>query len=161
MCKLSSELNDEDTSNMKLYLQCQRIARTKKLDNLKYSADVLMFIDRRKLISPHDVTFLMDMFDSDGARNIPPIIKKYQREFSDSLIEHDEEESTTCKTPHDQASLIMEKSSSRAASLNSVSNSTNCNLSIKSSISDEEKLQLKCFCFAIGKKKETTVIDSL
>jgi hypothetical protein len=59
-------------------LQAKTLVKAKKLESLKYPSDILMFLDRRKLISPQNLDFLTAMLnDTDTVNTIPNHILNY------------------------------------------------------------------------------------
>ena len=153
LCQISGSINEEGTSMIKLYLQAKTLVKAKKLESLKYPPDILMFLDRRKFISPQDLGFLITMLnDTDTVTtDIKSMLQSYDDQISVDEIsvdetDHEEKQLTSDKASEDRSTLLMENTSSETISEDSVCLKTH-NKSTSSSISDDEKLQSMCFCF--------------
>ena len=150
LCQISGGINEEGTSLIKLYLQAKTLVKAKKLERLKYPSDILMFLDRRKLISPQNLDFLTAMLnDTDTVTmDIKLMLQSYHEEITmdDHETDKEEMEVTPVKTSQDRSSLLMDNGSYGTASQDSVCLKTH-KKSTNSSISDDEKLQSMCFCF--------------
>ena len=81
LCQISGRINEEGTSLMKLYLQAKMLVKAKKLESLKYPSDILMFLDRRKFISPRDLGFLITMLNDTeiGTTDLKSVLQSYLR----------------------------------------------------------------------------------
>jgi hypothetical protein len=66
LCQISGGINEEGTSLMKLYLQAKTLVKAKKLERLNYPSDILMFLDRRKLISTQNLVFFIITYATVG-----------------------------------------------------------------------------------------------
>ena len=150
LCQLSGRINEEGTSLMKLYLQAKTLVKVKKLESLKYPSDILMFLDRRKFISPQDLGFLITMLNDTeiGTTDVRSVLQSYYDEIAvdDHETDHEEKELNLVKASEDRSTLLMDNASSETTSQNSVCLKTR-NKSNNSSISDDEKLQSMCLYF--------------
>ena len=164
LCQISGRINDEGTSLMKLYLQAKTLVKAKRLESLKYPSDILMFLDRRKLISPQNLDFLTAMLnDTDTVTtDIKSMLQSYHDEITveDHEMDYEEKELTPVKTSEDQSSLLMDNRSCGTISQDSVCLKTH-KKSTNSSISDDEKLQSMCFCFpsVVNRKRDNSRYD--
>ena len=148
LCQISGRINEEGTSLMKLYLQAKMLVKVKKLESLKYPSDILMFLDRRKFISPQNLGFLITMLNDTeiGTTDVRSVLQSYYDEISVDETDHEEKELTSVKESQDRFTLLMDNASSETTSQNSVCLKTH-NKSNNSSISDDEKLQSMCLYF--------------
>ena len=148
LCQISGRINEEGTSLMKLYLQAKMLVKAKKLESLKYPSDILMFLDRRKFISPRDLGFLITMLNDTeiGTTDLKSVLQSYYDEIAVDETDHEEKELTSVKASEDRSTLLMDNGSCGTLSQNSVCLKTH-NKSNNSSKSDDEKLQSMCFCF--------------
>jgi hypothetical protein len=78
---------------MKLYLQAKMLVKVKKLESLKYPSDILMFLDRRKFISPQNLGFLITMLNDTeiGTTDVRSGLQRYYDEIAvdDHETDHD------------------------------------------------------------------------
>jgi hypothetical protein len=138
LCQLSGRINEEGTSLMKLYLQAKTLVKVKKLERLKYPSDILMFLDRRKFISPRDLGFLITMLNDTeiGTTDLKSVLQSYYDEIAVDETDHEEKELTSVKASEDRSTLLMDNGSCGTLSQNSVCLKTR-NKSTNSSISDD------------------------
>ena len=140
LCQISGRINEEGTSLMKLYLQAKTLVKFKKLESLKYPSDILMFLDRRKFISPQNLGFLITMLNDTeiGTMDVRSVIQSYYAEITvdDHETDHEEKELTPVQASEDRSSLLMDNGSCGTISQNSVCLKTP-NKSNNSSISDD------------------------
>jgi hypothetical protein len=138
VCQISSRINEEETSLMKLYLQAKKsLVKVKKLESLKYPSDILMFLDRRKFISPQNLGFLITMLNVTEIE-IGSVLQSYYAEITvdDHETDHEEKELTPVLVSEDRSSLLMDNGSCGTTSQNSVCLKTH-NKSNNSSKSDD------------------------
>jgi hypothetical protein len=138
LCQLSGRINEEGTSLMKLYLQAKTLVKVKKLERLKYPSDILMFLDRRKFISPRDLGFLITMLNDTeiGTTDLKSVLQSYYDEIAVDETDHEEKELTSVKASEDRSTLLMDNGSCGTTGQNSVCLKTR-NKSTNSSISDD------------------------
>jgi hypothetical protein len=138
LCQLSGRINEEGTSLMKLYLQAKTLVKVKKLERLKYPSDILMFLDRRKFISPRDLGFLITMLNDTeiGTTDLKSVLQSYYDEIAVDETDHEEKELTSVKASEDRSTLLMDNGSSETTSQNSVCLKTH-NKSTNSSKSED------------------------
>ena len=138
LCQLSGRINEEGTSLMKLYLQAKTLVKVKKLERLKYPSDILMFLDRRKFISPRDLGFLITMLNDTeiGTTDLKSVLQSYYDEIAVDETDHEEKELTSVKASEDRSTLLMDNGSCGTLSQNSVCLKTR-NKSTNSSISED------------------------
>ena len=138
LCQLSGRINEEGTSLMKLYLQAKTLVKVKKLERLKYPSDILMFLDRRKFISPRDLGFLITMLNDTeiGTTDLKSVLQSYYDEIAVDETDHEEKELTSVKASEDRSTLLMDNGSCGTTGQNSVCLKTH-NKSNNSSISDD------------------------
>lgn len=138
--QISGRINEERTSLMKLYLQAKTLVKVKKLESLKYPSDILMFLDRRKCISPQNLGFLITILNDTeiGATDVRSVIQSYYDEITvdDHETDHEEKELTPVQASEDQSSLLMDNGSCGTIGQNSVCLKTH-NKSNNSSKSDD------------------------
>lgn len=138
--QISGRINEERTSLMKLYLQAKTLVKVKKLESLKYPSDILMFLDRRKFISPQNLGFLITILNDTeiGTTDVRSVIQSYYAEITvdDHETDHEEKELTPFQASEDQSSLLMDNGSCGTISQNSVCLKTH-NKSNNSSKSDD------------------------
>lgn len=124
LCQISGRINEEGTSLMKLYLQAKTLVKVKKLESLKYPSDILMFLDRRKFISPQNLGFLITMLNDTeiGTTDVRSVIQSYYAEITvdDHETDHEEKELTPVQASEDRSSLLMDNGSCGTISQNSV-----------------------------------------
>jgi hypothetical protein len=138
LCQLSGRINEEGTSLMKLYLQAKTLVKVKKLERLKYPSDILMFLDRRKFISPRDLGFLITMLNDTeiGTTDLKSVLQSYYDEIAVDETDHEEKELTSVQASDDQSTLLMDNGSCGTTGQNSVCLKTR-NKSTNSSISED------------------------
>jgi hypothetical protein len=138
LCQISGRINEEGTSLMKLYLQAKTLVKVKKLESLKYPSDILMFLDRRKFISPRDLGFLITMLNDTeiGTTDLKSVLQSYYDEIAVDETDHEEKELTPVQASEDRSSLLMDNGSCGTLSQNSVCLKTR-NKSTNSSISED------------------------
>jgi hypothetical protein len=138
LCQLSGRINEEGTSLMKLYLQAKTLVKVKKLERLKYPSDILMFLDRRKFISPRDLGFLITMLNDTeiGTTDLKSVLQSYYDEIAVDETDHEEKELTSVKASEDRSTLLMDNGSCGTTGQNSVCLKTR-NKSTNSSISED------------------------
>jgi hypothetical protein len=124
LCQISGRINEEGTSLMKLYLQAKTLVKIKKLESLKYPSDILMFLDRRKFISPQNLGFLITMLNDTeiGTTDVRSVLQSYYDEIAvdDYETDHEEKELTPVQASEDRSSLLMDNGSCGTISQNSV-----------------------------------------
>ena len=138
LCQISGRINEEGTSLMKLYLQAKMLVKAKKLESLKYPSDILMFLDRRKFISPRDLGFLITMLNDTeiGTTDLKSVLQSYYYEIAVDETDHEEKELTSVKASEDRSTLLMDNGSCGTLSQNSVCLKRR-NKSTNSSISED------------------------
>ena len=140
LCQISGRINEQRISLMKLYLQAKTLVKVKKLESLKYPSDILMFLDRRKFISPQNLGFLITMLNDTeiGTTDVRSVIQSYYAEITvdDHETDHEEKELTPVQASEDRSSLLMDNGSCGTIGQNSVCLKTH-NKSNNSSKSDD------------------------
>ncbi|XP_045160014.1 uncharacterized protein LOC123525213 [Mercenaria mercenaria] len=91
---ISSGLTGEDISNFKLVIQADKRATRRQMYQLKHGADVLAFLDDRKMITNTCTDFLQHLLIKIGRKDLERRVQKYN---DDRRKTHYDEENTVRK----------------------------------------------------------------